>query len=625
MALLRINKLSIAFGIHRLLDEANLNIKRGERVGLLGRNGEGKSTLLKIINQEIPFDEGELQGLDTIKIAKLDQAPNLSGTQTVYSVVASGLGEIGKVLSKYNHIVNNITDDNMDEMTELQAQIEAQHAWPFMNNIEKTLTKLSLDGEQQVSDLSGGWQRRVSLARALVIEPDLLLLDEPTNHLDLEAIAWLEAQLLQFNGAILFVTHDRAFLNAIATRIVDLDRGQLISWPGTYQDFLRRKAASLEEEARQNAEFDKKLAQEEKWIRQGIKARRTRNEGRVRALKKLRTERGERRERQGNANLNIADNARSGKRIIEATDISFEFENKPIVSDFSTAIIRGDRIGIIGPNGAGKTTLIHLLLGKLTPHSGDVKIGTNIEVAYFDQLRAQLDMDKTIAEFIGEGRDEITIGGHTKHVISYLGDFLFTPARARSPIKSLSGGERARVLLALLFSKPVNFLVMDEPTNDLDIETLELLEEVLMDFKGTLLLVSHDRTFMDNVITSTLVLDGKGNVSEYVGGYTDSMRQMKAEKTNTIKPHPKPSTKKADTVKLSPSKPKISYKEQQELDSIPEKIDALETKQTELTEALSAPDIYQKDPDKAQALNMKLSAVSDEVDALMTRWAELEG
>lgn len=625
MALLRINKLSIAFGIHRLLDEASLSIKRGERIGLLGRNGEGKSTLLKIINREIPFDEGEVQGLDQIKIAKLDQAPNLSGDKSVYQLVASGLGEIGDTIARYHLLGNEATDAALAEMADLQDKIEAAHAWPLMNNIDKTISRLGLVADQSVADLSGGWQRRVSLARALVIEPDLLLLDEPTNHLDIEAITWLEKQLIQFNGALLFVTHDRAFLNAVATQIVDLDRGQLIAWPGSYTDYLRRKAASLEEEARQNAVFDKKLAQEETWIRQGIKARRTRNEGRVRALQKLRSERAQRQSRQGNTKLQIEDKARSGKRVIEAKNISFGFENKPIVSDFSTVVQRQDRIGIMGPNGAGKTTLIGLLLGTQAPDSGDVKIGTNIEVAYFDQLRAQLDVNKTIVEFIGEGRDQITIGNRTKHVISYLSDFLFTPVRARSPIKSLSGGERARVLLAWLFSKPVNFLVMDEPTNDLDIETLELLEEVLLDFKGTLLLVSHDRAFMDNVVTSTLVMDGKGQVAEYVGGYTDAMRQMSGTSNKPDLKLKAPPAKQEVTQTSAPSKQKLSYKEQQELDAIPGKIDALEAKQAQLNDALSAPDIYQNNPDQAHELSSKLNDISKTLDQLMDRWASLEG
>jgi len=625
MALLRIKNLSIAFGIHRLLDEASLIIKRGERIGLLGRNGEGKSTLLKIINREIPYDEGELQGMEAIKIAKLDQAPSLLGPESVYQLVASGLGEIGHSISRYHELSMLGTEEALHEMSDVQAHIEAEHAWPLMNNIEKTISRLGLIADDRVADLSGGWKRRVSLARALVIEPDLLLLDEPTNHLDLDAIDWLEKQLLQFNGAILFVTHDRTFLEKIATQIVDLDRGKLAAWPGRYSDYLRRKAASLEEEGRQNAVFDKKLAQEEKWIRQGIKARRTRNEGRVRALQQMRSERAARRERQGNANLQVGGDSRSGKRIIEASNINFSYGDKNIISDFSTVIQRQDRIGIIGPNGAGKTTLINLLLGKITPDSGQLKLGTNIEVAYFDQLRGQLDPEKTIVEFIGEGRDEITVAGRSRHVISYLNDFLFTPARARSPIKSLSGGERARVLLAWLFSKPVNFLVMDEPTNDLDIETLELLEEVLLEFKGTLMLISHDRMFMDNVVTSTLVLDGKGHVSEYVGGYTEAMQQIgkSVQKVPAVKSDA-PGQAAIAVAAPAPEKKKLAYKEQRELEAIPEKIDVLETEQAKLTKALAAPDLYQNKPQQARELNERLHEVSEQIDQLMERWATLE-
>jgi ATP-binding cassette subfamily F protein uup len=626
MALLRIKNLSISFGIHRLLDEADLVIKRGQRIGLLGRNGEGKSTLLKIINREIPYDEGELQGMEAIKIAKLDQAPSLLGPESVYQLVASGLGDIGHSIARYHELSMLGTEEALHEMSDIQAIIEAEHAWPLMNNIEKTISRLGLVGDDRVAELSGGWKRRVSLARALVTEPDLLLLDEPTNHLDLDAIEWLEKQLLQFNGALLFVTHDRTFLEKIATQIVDLDRGKLAAWPGRYSDYLRRKAASLEEEGRRNAVFDKKLAQEEKWIRQGIKARRTRNEGRVRALEQMRSERASRRERQGSANLIVADDARSGKRIIEAANISFSYGDKAIVSDFSTVIQRQDRIGIIGANGVGKTTLINLLLGKIKPDSGEIKIGTNIEVAYFDQLRGQLESDKTIVEFIGEGRDEITIDGRTRHVISYLNDFLFSPVRARSPIKSLSGGERARVLLAWLFSKPVNFLVMDEPTNDLDIETLELLEEVLLEFKGTLILISHDRTFMDNVVTSTLVLDGKGNVSEYVGGYTDAMQQIKYAAENTLAPEAAPEKQTARTAPTpAETKKKLAYKEQRELEAIPDQIDELEAEQTELTESLSVPNLYQDQPQQARELNDKLQQISTRIDQLMERWAALEG
>lgn len=628
MALLRIKELSIAFGIHRLLDGANLVIEAGERIGLLGRNGEGKSTLLKILNREIKPDEGEIQGLDQIRVARLEQAPRLNDNRSVFETVASGLGGVGQHLAQYQALAAQGDASALDRMHELQEKIEAEHAWPLLNNINRTIGKLGLKAEQRVGDLSGGWQRRVALARALVIEPELLLLDEPTNHLDLEAIEWLETQLSQFNGALLFVTHDRTFLDRVATRIVDLDRGQLVSWPGSYSDYLRRKAASLAEEERRNAEFDKKLAQEERWIRQGIQARRTRNEGRVRALKKMREQRAQRRERQGSANLRVDDGQRSGKRVIEARNISFSFPGKPIVRDYSTIIQRGDRVGLIGPNGAGKSTLISLLLGKLEPEGGQLLLGSNLEVAYFDQMRDQLDPEKTIVEFIGEGRDQITVGGRSRHVISYLADFLFTPARARSPIASLSGGERARVLLAWLFSKPVNVLVLDEPTNDLDIETLELLEETLLGFEGTLLLVSHDRTFMDNVVTSTMVLDGAGGVDEYVGGYTETMQQVRKKNlpANTSGAEKRPQPDSAQAPRENPGrKKKLSYHQQRELEALPDQIEALEAEQTRLTTALSAPDLYQSRQGDAEALNRSLHEISRQLDQLMERWAELEG
>ncbi|MFT5260431.1 MAG: ATP-binding cassette subfamily F protein uup [Cryomorphaceae bacterium] len=628
MALLSIKDLSIAFGIHRLLDNASLSINSGERIGLLGRNGEGKSTLLKIISGAIPYDSGELQGLADITVAKLDQAPNLQSMQSVFEVVAEGVGSTGNCIAEYRKISQSPdpSSDDLVRLGDLQNTIDSTNGWQYFNNIEKVISKLGLDADAVVSTLSGGWQRRVSLARALAVEPDLLLLDEPTNHLDIESIAWLENHLLQFNGAILFVTHDRAFLDRIATRIIDLDRGQLVSWAGGYQDFLRRKAAWLEEEGRQNAEFDKKLAQEETWIRQGIKARRTRNEGRVRALKTLRQERMQRRSQQGQINIKVETGERSGKRVIEAKNLNLSFASesgtKCIVKDFSTTILRGDRIGLIGPNGVGKTSLIKVLLGEHAADSGELKLGTTLSVAYFDQLRAAVDPKKTIVEFIGEGRDEITIGNRTRHVISYLSDFLFTPARARSPISSLSGGERARVLLAYLFSKPVNLLVMDEPTNDLDIESLELLEELLMDFEGTVLLVSHDRTFMDNVITSTFAFEGEGVINDYVGGYTDAMAQI-AAKNKAEKPAP---IKQVTTTSAPPKvvSKKLSYNDQQELKQLPEKIDTCEKKIEQLTHKIADGSLFKDHPEEAVKINEQLSTLSKALETHFDRWSELE-
>ncbi len=618
MALLTLKNLSIAYGVHELLDQANLVLDAGERVGLLGRNGEGKSTLLKIIAGTVKADGGEITGIDGIRIAKLDQAPSLTGDSSIYDVVASGLGSVGDHLAEYRQLIND-PESNANRLGDLQSLIDNEHGWSHLNIIEQVISKLGLNPDQAVAELSGGWQRRVSLARALATEPDVLLLDEPTNHLDIQSIQWLEGHLKQFRGAVLFVTHDRAFLDQVATRIVDLDRGQLISWPGNYLDYQRRKAAALEEESQQNREFDKKLAQEEAWIRQGIKARRTRNEGRVRALQKLRDQHAQRRQRQGNAKFSLDSGNKSGKRVIEAEDICFGWDDKPIVDQFSTTIMRGDRIGLIGDNGMGKSTLIKILLGEIKPDSGSIKLGTNLAVAHFDQLRDQLAPEKTVVDFIGEGRDQITIGDRSRHVISYLSDFLFTPKRARSPINSLSGGERARVLLAYLFSKPVNFLVMDEPTNDLDIETLELLEERLLDFDGTLLLVSHDRAFMDNVVTSTLAFEGNGHIQEYVGGYGDWLRQTKSlVSKNKVKP-----TTKATPKPNKPSK-KLSYQLQRELDTLPELIGDLEAQQQTLTEALSAPDIYQGSPDQAAELNQQLSDISAQLEQAFLRWEELD-
>jgi ABC transport system ATP-binding/permease protein len=531
MPLLRLSNLSIAFGTHALLNKESFQLDMGERVGLLGRNGEGKSTLMKIIAGNVLPDGGEIWREPELKLAWLEQAPELPDEATIYDAVASGLGELGDVIARY-HVLSLTMDYHdpkaLQELGDLQHKLEALHGWHFNTKIEATLSKLNLPGELKIKDLSGGWKRRVALAKALVIEPQVLLLDEPTNHLDFESIAWLEEQMLNFDGAVLFVTHDRAFLQKLATRIVDLDRGNLVSWQGTYDDYLRRKAAALEDEANQNSEFDKKLAQEEVWIRQGVKARRTRNEGRVRALEALRKERAQRRIQQGTSKLGLASGDASGKKVIEVKDICFSYPERQIIKNFSALIQRGDKIGLIGANGAGKTTLLRLLLKELEPTSGVVEHGTRLEIAYFDQLRDQLDPEMTVVDTVADGNDFVEIAGNRRHVMSYLSDFLFAPARARSPVKSLSGGEKNRLLLARLFTKPANFLVMDEPTNDLDLETLELLEEKLVDYSGTLLLVSHDRAFLDNVVTSVFVLDGTGKVEELVGGYSDWQSQKQA-------------------------------------------------------------------------------------------------
>ncbi|MBM4201528.1 MAG: ATP-binding cassette domain-containing protein [Gammaproteobacteria bacterium] len=622
MPLLRLTDASIAFGVHPLLDRAQLQLDCGERVGLVGRNGEGKSTLLKILSGELKPDSGDVWRQAGLKVALLDQAPSLPEQGTIYDAVADALGEIGHWISEYHRLSERLTghgEADLRPLERLQYQLESHDGWRLRQRVETVLSRLGLPEDKPTAGLSGGWQRRVALAQALVLEPDVLLLDEPTNHLDLDAILWLEEHLLQFSGAILLITHDRAFLQRVATRIVDLDRGRLTSWTGTYEDFVRRKAAALEEESRHNAEFDKKLAEEETWIRQGIKARRTRNEGRVRALKKLRDERRARRERQGTARLALDQAERSGKVVMEAEGISLAFDGHPVVRDFSTTVMRGDRIGLIGPNGAGKTTLVRLLLGELPPDSGTVRLGTNLKVAYFDQLRAQLDPEQTLVEAVGGGQEWITIGEQRTHVLSYLGNFLFSPVRARSPVKTLSGGEQNRALLARLFSQPCNVLVLDEPTNDLDIETLELLEELLGDFEGTVLLVSHDRAFLDRVVTGTFVFEGEGRVAEYVGGYSDWLQQRgsAAAVASTVAPV-------AKAPERSRSRKKLSYREQRELEQLPAEIESLEARRAEVNGLINTPEFYRREPADVQRTLDELKRLEAQLELSFERWNELE-
>ena len=627
MPLLRLSNVSIAYGSHALLKNVDFQLDAGERVGLLGRNGEGKSTLMKIIAGNVQADHGEIWWQPELKLAWLEQSPELPDEATIYDAVAGGLGELGEWLARYHELSLTMDYDDdkaLNELGDLQHKLEVHNGWHFQQRVETTLSKLDLPGELKISGLSGGWKRRVALARALVIEPEVLLLDEPTNHLDFESITWLEDQLLNFKGVVLFVTHDRSFLQKLATRIVDLDRGNLVSWQGTYDNYLARKALALEDEANQNAEFDKKLADEEVWIRQGVKARRTRNEGRVRALEKLRNERAQRRNTQDTSKMSLDRGDASGKKVIEVNDISFAYEDRPIVKHFSTLIQRGDKIGLIGPNGAGKSTLLKLLLKQLQPDSGTVEQGTRLEIAYFDQLRDQLDLDMTVAETVADGNDFVEIAGNQRHVMSYLGDFLFAPSRARSPVKSLSGGEKNRLLLARLFTKPSNLIIMDEPTNDLDLETLELLEEKLVAFDGTLLLVSHDRAFLDNVVTSVFVLDGSGSVDEFVGGYTDWMSHVKqvkkAETAQTVK--------QEKSVVQAPvrvgTKKKLSFKEQQELDKLPERIAELETRQVALNLQISVPEFYKKDQAVVTQTLGELKQIDEKLVQLYQRWNELE-
>ena len=629
MPLLRLSNISIAYGTHALLKNADFQLDAGERVGLLGRNGEGKSTLMKIIAGNVLPDHGDIWRQPELRLAWLEQSPDLPDDATIYDAVAGGLGELGEWLTRYHALTLSMDYDDdkaLNEMGDLQHKLESHNGWHFQQRVETTLNKLDLPGELKISDLSGGWKRRVALARALVIEPEVLLLDEPTNHLDFESINWLEEQMLNFQGAVLFVTHDRSFLQKLATRIVDLDRGNLVSWAGNYDDYLTRKAAALEDEANQNAEFDKKLADEEVWIRQGVKARRTRNEGRVRALEKLRSERAQRRLQQGTARLALEKGDASGKRVVEVKDICFGYGEKQIIKNFSTLIQRGDKIGLIGANGAGKSTLLKILLQQLVPDSGTVEQGTKLEIAYFDQLRDQLDPNLTVADTVADGNDFVEIAGNKRHVMSYLGDFLFAPARARSPVKSLSGGEKNRLLLARLFTRPANLIVMDEPTNDLDLETLELLEEKLVNYDGTLLLVSHDRAFLDNVVTSVYVLNGSGDVDEFVGGYTDWMSHVDQEKQNK----PAIVAKKTEVISkqekpvTTAKKKKLSFKEQQELDKLPQLIDELEAKQVTLTEQISSPSFYKKDPLVVAKTLDELKAIEVKLEQVFARWNELE-
>lgn len=624
MPLIRLNNLSIAFGTHTLLDNANFQLDAGERVGLLGRNGEGKSTLMKIIAGNIHADAGEVWRQSALKLSWLEQAPQLPPDSTIYDAVASGLGDLGHWISRYHELSLTLDGDDpkaLQEFGDLQHQLETHNGWHFQQRVENTLSKLHLPAEVKVNSLSGGWKRRVALAQALVIEPDVLLLDEPTNHLDFDSILWLEEQLLNYNGAVLFVTHDRAFLQKLATRIVDLDRGQLVSWQGNYTDYLRRKAATLENEASQNAEFDKKLAQEEVWIRQGVKARRTRNEGRVRALEALRRERSQRREQKGSAKLSLDTGNSSGKKVIEVENLNFNYAENVIVKDFSALIQRGDKIGLIGDNGAGKSTLLKLLLQELTPTTGSVTQGTQLQVAYFDQLREQLDPEMTVVDSVADGNDFLEIAGTQRHVMSYLGDFLFAPARARSPVKSLSGGEKNRLLLARLFTKPANLIIMDEPTNDLDLETLELLEEKLVEFSGTLLLVSHDRAFLDNVVTSIFVFTGAGKIQEFVGGYSDWSKYQQQQAQNIRK-------NTANVVKKSkpsnPQKNKLSYQQQQELATLPDLIDALETQQGEINNTINQADFYQQEQLKTTQILNQLQAINNQLEQAYQRWDLLE-
>jgi ATP-binding cassette subfamily F protein uup len=624
MPLIQLQRVDFSVGGPLLLEHVDLTVDANERVCIVGRNGEGKSTLMKLIAGELQPDDGEVRVQNGVVVARMAQEVPQATTGSVFDVVADGLGDLGHLLARYHHL---LAEGDFDALGDVQNQIEAQHGWDLDRRVSDVLEKLELPADTDFAALSGGMKRRVLLAQALVRKPGVLLLDEPTNHLDIEAIGWLEGFLKQFEGSIIFITHDRSFLRALATRIVEIDRGQLTSWPGDYDNYLRRREERLHAEAQANALFDKKLAQEEIWIRQGIKARRTRNEGRVRALKALRRERAERRELGGNAKMSLANAQASGKKVIELQHVHQAYGDRVLIDDLSATIMRGDRIGIIGPNGAGKSTLLKILLGQLKPQRGEVSLGTGLEIAYFDQHRAQLNDSLNALDNVAEGREYIELNGQRKHIIGYLQDFLFSPERARAPITRLSGGERNRLLLAKLFAQPSNLLVMDEPTNDLDVETLELLEELLTEYKGTLLLVSHDREFLDNVVSSTLVLEGDGKVGEYVGGYSDWLRQKPAgpaavEATTPV-------AKKVETPAAAPSnekpKRKLSYKDARELEQLPARIEQLEAEVAKHAEAMNDPSFYQQDNAAIQRANDALAKVQAELEMAYARWAELEG
>lgn len=623
MALLSLKQVTVSYGGPNLLNKVDFQLDRGERVCLVGRNGAGKSTLMKLIAGELTADGGEIRG-QNLKIARLEQEVSGSTDGSVFDVVAQGLGEVAPLLIEYHHVLHQLETDTSDSvlaaLEKAQSKLEAADGWSVEQRVESVISRLSLNADSEFSALSGGMKRRVLLAQALVKDPDILLLDEPTNHLDISSITWLEEFLKSYAGTVLFITHDRTFLQALATRIVQLDRGNLVSFPGDYRSFLERREALLAEEEQQNALFDKKLAQEEVWIRQGIKARRTRNEGRVRALEQLRRERNQRREKQGNVKMQLQDAQRSGKLVIEAEDLMQSYDGRTLFSDFTTLIQRGDRIGVIGPNGCGKSTLLSILLGKNKPEQGEVTLGTNLEVAYFDQLRSQLKEEESVVDNVGQGSDFVEIGDSRKHIMGYLQDFLFTPERARTPVKALSGGERNRLLLAKLFTQPANLLVMDEPTNDLDAETLDLLEDLLMNYHGTLLLVSHDRAFLNNVATSTIVFDDDNQVREYVGGYDDwvHQRQLDIKQTQTTT---KSTTKQ---VKSGNKKAALSYQEQLDLAALPKQIEKMELQQSELLNRVGQPEFYQQSADKVSAVQDQLAQLTGELENAYDRWQQLE-
>ena len=630
MSLLRLNQVALHYGEQVLLAGVDFQIDKGERVCLVGRNGVGKSTFMQLLEGAIKPDGGEYWARPGLRQARLEQEPRSGAARTVYAEVASGLADVAELLAAYHELSQALHGEaELRRLEAVQRQLDAADAWSFQQRIDTVLSRLQLPADQPLATLSGGWLRRVALARALVQDPELLLLDEPTNHLDIATIDWLESQLLEFSGAVLFITHDRALARRLATRVVELDRGNLISYSNSshlnsYDNFIEQRDQRLEIEAREHALFDKHLAEEERWIRQGIKARRTRNEGRVRILKKLREERAQRRELVGSAQFGLDSAARSGKLVAELSGVTCRLGDKCLIDKLDLTIMRGDRVGLIGPNGAGKSTLLRLVLGELEPTAGAVRRGERLEVAYFDQLRDRFDADATLVDIVGQGRDFIEIGGQRRHIISYLEDFLFRPDQSRRSARYLSGGERARLQLARLFSLPVNVLVLDEPTNDLDVESLQLLEQLLSEFDGTILLVSHDREFLDNVVTSSVVFEGAGRVVEYVGGYTDWLRQ-RPQVAIAPKPAPSPAKTAAPAVESAKKSTKLSYKLQRELDELPQRIEQFEQKLDAMNAEAGAADFYQRPAAEVTAHLQRLAEVQLELDQAYERWVELSG
>lgn len=637
MSLINMTNAWLSFSDAPLLDHAELHIEKNERVCLVGRNGAGKSTLLKILNKEIPLDDGQIIYAQDLVVSRLQQDPPRNIDGTIFDFVSEGVSHQAEQLKKYHHFLKEIEQDpsenNLKRLSQLQEQLEQQGIWQIDNRINSVLMQLGLNADAQLSSLSGGWLRKAALARALVCAPQVLLLDEPTNHLDVEAINWLESFLKEFQGSIVFISHDRSFIRAMATRIVDLDRGKLVSWPGDYDNYVVGKEEALRIEDLQHAEFDKKLAQEEVWIRQGIKARRTRNEGRVRALKEMRRRHAERRQVSGAAKMQVEESLRSGKLVFELEDVNYQVGGCTLIKDFSAQVMRGDRIALIGPNGCGKTTLIKLMLQQLQPDTGNVRHGTRLDIAYFDQHRAELDLDKTVVDNLAEGKQEITVAGRTRHVLGYLQDFLFPPKRALTPVKALSGGERNRLLLARLFLKPSNLLILDEPTNDLDIETLELLEELLNEYTGTVILVSHDRQFVDNCVTDCWIFEGNGIIGVYAGGYTDANQQRLTAKSFThnaiknAKSAPAVDAKhanKTNQTKKIQNRTKLSYNQKRELEQLPSQIEQLELKISELQEQVSAPDFFTQPHGVTQKILTELSLAEAEMEEIFQRWEALE-